>query len=524
MEQQYTSCVNPATGEVFGSIAVDTIDFLRERIALAKAAQKEWAARSFAERKAALLRVRDYIAANADDIADCISRATGKTRVDALSTEVLPSAMAINWYAKSAKRVLKRKRVAPGNILLFNKWSYIDRAPYGVVGIISPWNYPFGIPFHEIAMALMAGNAVILKVASQTLDVGKCIERCIAAGRLPDGLFTHINLPGSAAGDAFIDSGIDKIFFTGSVEVGKYLMKKASEKLLPLSLELGGNDAMIVLDDANIPKAAAGALWAGLSNAGQSCAGVERLYIDTKIYSPFIAELKRQFAKLRQGVDTDFNVDIGSLTTVRQVETVREHLRDAMEKGASATFGEAPHTRNNTGSFHPPVLLEHATDEMLTMREETFGPLIAIASFQTVDEAIDKTNNSSLGLTASVWSQNHARAKAVANRLETGAVTINDHLMSHGLAETPWGGWKNSGTGRTHGHLGLEAMTQPRVVIDDVMPGLQKNMWWHPHNREVYEGLRGALHFLYHSSLPLRVSGLWSMLTLYIKCFRKIRA
>ena len=189
---------------------------------------------------------------NVDKISDVISKDTGKTKMDALSTEVLSAAIAITYYAKNAKKVLKRKRLHGGSILTINKRSYVDRVPVGVVGIISPWNYPFAIPFHEIAMALIAGNAVVLKVATQSLEVGKIIKECVEAGELPKNIFHLINLPGKIAGDAFLNSGINKLFFTGSVPVGKYLMEKAAKHLIPLSLELGGNDAMIVCNDANI--------------------------------------------------------------------------------------------------------------------------------------------------------------------------------------------------------------------------------------------------------------------------------
>ncbi len=235
-EEKYTVNINPATGEETGRTRENTVEELQRAIVLARTAQKEWSAKDFDERKNHLLLVRDHIASNADKIASVISSNTGKTKIDALSTEVLPSSMAINYYAKYAKRFLGRKKIRPGNILTINKRTYIDRVPYGVIGIISPWNYPFGIPFHEIAMALIAGNAVILKVASQTLEVGKLIEECVKAGNLPDGLFHHLNIPGKIAGDAFIDSGIGKLFFTGSVPTGKYLMKRAAEKLLPISL------------------------------------------------------------------------------------------------------------------------------------------------------------------------------------------------------------------------------------------------------------------------------------------------
>lgn len=514
-----TTCINPATLEVITEIPENSVEELQERVKAAKTAQKIWSKWSFPDRKAALKRVAVYIAEHADELAATISEATGKTKIDAMSTEVLPSAMAVSYYASHAERILSKKRIKPGNILTANKITYVSRVPYGVIGIISPWNYPFGIPFHEIAMALIAGNAVVLKVASQTLTVGKAIESCIAAANLPAGLFSHINLPGRVAGDAFVESGIDKLFFTGSVPVGKYLMRKASERLLPISLELGGNDAMIVCKDANVAKAAAGALWAGLSNCGQSCAGVERIFVDQRIYAEFVKELKTQLGQLRQGIDCNNDVELGSLTTEGQLETVRRHLKDAIDKGAEVFAGAGKQGENNIGFFHPPVILEKVTADMATMKEETFGPLLAVDSFATIEEAVEKANSGNLGLTASVWTENKNEAHAIAQMLESGAVTINDHLMSHGLAETPWGGFKESGYGRTHGYLGLEAMTQPRAVIDDIMPGLQKNMWWYPHSPEVYSGLKGALQFLYHPHLPVKVEGLLKTIKLYLKCF-----
>ncbi|MDP3149608.1 MAG: aldehyde dehydrogenase family protein [Ignavibacteria bacterium] len=512
--------INPATGEVIGSTKKNSIEELLDAVKSAKAAQKLWAAKSFSERAKHLFTIRDYLVAHADEISEIISKDSGKTRVDAISTEVLSSAMAITYYAKNAESVLQRKKLSGGSILTINKRSYVDRVPYGVIGIISPWNYPFAIPFHEVAMALITGNAVILKTATQTLEVGKALKACIDAGNLPHGLFHFLNIPGNIAGDAFIESGIDKLFFTGSVPVGKQLMKKASEKLLPISLELGGNDAMIVCDDANIYRAVSGAIWAGYSNAGQSCAGVERIYVDEKIYDSFVTLLKKKLSEMNIGADTNFNVAVGSLTTEKQLETVKKHVADAREKGATIF------TANNTASeqkglFHPLTVIEDATNEMLVQREETFGPVVTATKFHSVEEAIKLANDSSLGLTASVWTKNKTKAHRIAAQLEVGSVMINDHLMSHGLAETPWGGWKESGYGRTHGYLGLEAMTQPRVVIDDIIPGLQKNMWWHPHSKQVYDGLKGGMHFLYSKNLSLRFTGMINLVKVFLRSFRR---
>jgi len=513
--------INPATGEIIGKTHENTAEELEHAVALAKAAQHDWALLRFQERAQYLFAIRDYIVENVDKISDVISKNSGKTKMDALSTEVLSAALAITYYANNAKKVLKRKRIHGGSILTINKRSYVDRVPVGVVGIISPWNYPFAIPFHEVAMALIAGNAVVLKVASQSLEVGKIIQECIEAGELPKDLFHLMNLPGKVAGDAFLNSGINKLFFTGSVPVGKYLMEKASKRLIPLSLELGGNDAMIVCGDANIHRAASGAIWAGLSNSGQSCAGVERIYVESEVYEEFILLLKTKMSELKQGVDIDSNVDIGSMTTLQQWKKVQDQLKDAIKKGAKPYPEMRKIGKKGKGIFCPPVILEHISDDMMVMNEEIFGPILAVQKVSGVEEAIAHANSSTLGLTASVWTKNRRKGHDIASRLEVGSVMINDHLMSHGLAETPWGGWKESGTGRTHGYIGLEEMTQPRCVVDDILPFVQKNMWWHPHNKKVYEGLRGALEFLYSKKLGKKLSGGIKLARVFIRTFQK---
>ncbi|MGD1044548.1 MAG: aldehyde dehydrogenase family protein [Bacteroidota bacterium] len=519
--KKITTSINPATGEIIGKTHENTVEELEQAVALAKIARHEWAKLSFQERAQYLFAIRDYIVENADKISDVISKDSGKTKMDALSTEVLSASMAITYYAKNAKKVLKRKRLSGGSILTINKRSYVDRVPMGVVGIISPWNYPFSIPFHEIAMALIAGNGVVLKVASQSLEVGKIIKECVEAGKLPKDIFHLINLPGKIAGDAFMNSGINKLFFTGSVPTGKYLMEKAAKHLIPLSLELGGNDAMIVCKDANLYRAAGGAIWAGLSNAGQSCAGVERIYIEAEVYDEFVELLKKKMSELKQGADVDSNVDIGSVTTKEQLKKIREHLKDAKKKGAKIFQANVFMDGQRKGLFCPPVILENISDDMMVVNEEIFGPILAVQKVENVEEAIAHANASTLGLTASVWTKNRRRGHEIASRLEVGSVMINDHLMSHGLAETPWGGWKESGIGRTHGYIGLEEMTQPRCVIDDILPGVQKNMWWYPHNKKVYEGLKGGLEFLYSKRIEKKLTGGLRLVQVFFRTFQK---
>ena len=516
-----TTSINPATGKIIGKTPENTIEELAQAISLARIAQHEWAKLSFHERAQHLFAIRDYIVENADKISDVISKNSGKTKMDALSTEVLSVSLAITYYAKNAKNILKRKRLNGGSILTINKRSYVDRVPLGVVGIISPWNYPFSIPFHEIAMALIAGNGVVLKVASQSLEVGKMIKECIEAGKLPKDIFRLVNLPGKIVGDAFLNSGINKLFFTGSVPVGKYLMEKAAKHLVPLSLELGGNDAMIVCSDSNVHRAASGAIWAGLSNSGQSCAGVERIYVESEVYEEFLSILKMKMSELKQGVDIDSNVDIGSMTTEQQWKKVRDLFKDAVKKGAKAYPEIKKIEKKGKGLFCPPIILENISDDMMVVNEEIFGPLLAVKKVDNIKEAIASANASTLGLTASVWTKNRRKAHEIASQLEVGSVMINDHLMSHGLAETPWGGWKETGIGRTHGYIGLEEMTQPRCVVDDILPFVQKNMWWHPHNKKVYEGLKGGLEFLYSKRMKKRLQGGIKLGQVFFRTFQK---
>src|SRR4030042_508625 len=260
--------INPATGEKLKEFPVNSIPELSDAIKKASIAQQGWAAVPVKKRVRYMMKIRRYLVDHIEEFAKIISKDNGKSVTDALITDLLNSAMAVTYYSKMAPKFLKERKLSAGNFLLINKRSRVVRVPFGVVGIISPWNFPFGIPFHEVIMALLAGNAVILKTASETPWVGQILKDGIEAADLPDHVFNYINMPGTIAGDAFLEGGIDKLFFTGSVPVGKYLMRKAAETLTPVSLELRGNDPMIGCDDADLERAASGALWAGLQHGG----------------------------------------------------------------------------------------------------------------------------------------------------------------------------------------------------------------------------------------------------------------
>lgn len=512
-----TTCISPATGEVIGHSPLDDLGSVRDAVEKARKAQAAWGAVPIAERVAAIRRIRDHLAAQADELASIISRDNGKTRVDALATEVLPAILSAEYYAGHAEEFLADRTLKPGSPLLANKISKIVRVPYGVVAIISPWNYPFAIPFSEVVMGLLAGNAVILKAATQTQLVGRALERAVRAGDLPEGVFTYLNLPGRLAGDAILEAGVDKLFFTGSVPVGKQLMKKAADTLTPVVLELGGNDAMLVCPDADLDRAAAGACWAGMQNAGQSCGGVERIYVHEAVYQPFLDKLAARVRALRVGVDRDFDVDMGAMTTEGQLDLVRRHVADAVAKGA-VVYAQSEAPPAGKGTFHAAMVLTNVDHSMDVMRDETFGPIVGVMKVADMEQAIALANDSNLGLTTSVWSRDRKAAEAIGRKVRAGVVMINDHLMSHGLPETPWGGFKESGIGRTHGEIGFDEMTQPQCVVHDYMPLVKKNMWWHPHGKGVYDGIKGIIALL-SGPAAQRAGGLGELVRLFPRSF-----
>ncbi|MCP5158878.1 MAG: aldehyde dehydrogenase family protein [Gammaproteobacteria bacterium] len=519
---QQTVCLNPATGDVVGYSRVNTPEEAREALRRARVAQPAWAALPLAERVRYILRLRDYLVDHTDAVSMIVSQEVGKTRIEALATEILPSALATDYYAKNAWRFLKPRKVRNGSLLFLNKRSRIYRVPFGVIGIIAPWNYPLGIPMHEMVPALLAGNTVIFKAAPETQMVGRTIEAMIQSAGLPEGVFAHLNLPGAVAGRILLepDHHVNKLFFTGSVAVGKILMAQAAETLTPVSLELGGNDPMLVCPDANLERAVNGAIWAGLQNSGQSCGGVERIYVHQNVYEPFIQRLKQRVETLRQGADARHNVDIGAMCTERQIKIIQRQVADALTKGAAVLAQVRIDSAHANANFYPVTVLVNVDHSMDLMRQETFGPVLGVMKVQDMEQAVALANDSSLGLTGSVWSNDTAAALRLGRRIQAGVITINDHLLTHGMAETPWGGFKESGIGRSHGALGFGEMTQPQVVTTELLPFARRNLFWHPYDASLYEGLKGALRLLHGHGFGERWRGLLRFIRLIPRLFK----
>lgn len=489
------TATNPANGETLGTLPHTLPGRIPAIFDQARAAQAVWAERSFAERRQHMKKMRDYIRDNADELARIVSESNGKTRMDALATEVLPCLMACDWYGKNAAGVLKSEYRGPSSLLWIGKRSEIRHEPLGVVGIVSPWNYPLSIPFGEVVMGLMAGNAIVLKVAAATPLVGKAIEDIVAAAELPDGLFHHIVGSGGQVSSAMFENGIDKLFFTGSVPTGKQIMAQAAATLTPVSLELGGKDPMIVLDDADLERAANGAAWAGYQNAGQSCGGVERVYVHESVYHRFVELMAEKTQALRHGVpDDQCSVDIGSMTTAKQRQFVEGQLAEAVRDGAKIV-AQSRAVSDQKGEFHPATLVTDVHHDMALMREETFGPVIPVMPFKSEDEVVTLANDCTMALTASIWTRNTSRGKKLADRINGGVVAINDHLYTHGMSDLPWGGPRESGIGRTHGPEGLLEITRPKVVNWDWLKA-KRNLWWYPQDEASHNAIHNALHLV----------------------------
>ncbi len=325
--------------------------------------------------------------------------------------------------------------------------------PYGVIGIIAPWNYPFSTPALEALQALATGNAVVLKPSEFTPLVAKELERMFLSSGLDSALLQVVAGEG-ATGAALLESPIDKLIFTGSVATGKRVGEAAARRLLPVVLELGSKDPMLVLDDANLEVASSGAVWFAFMNAGQTCLSLERCYVHRSLYEPFLQKCKEKIAKLRVGNGIGSDVEIGPMIHERQLKIVETQVNDAVRRGARLLAGGGRLSELGP-NFYAPTLLADVSNDMLIMQEETFGPVLPVAAFDSDEEAIRLANDSDFGLAASVWTQDRKRGERVAARVKAGAVMVNDMISSFGIAEAPHGGFKQSGIGRAHGEMGF---------------------------------------------------------------------
>jgi len=421
---------------------------------------------------------RKYILENDSLIVEKIQADTQKSSGDAYVSEIFGVLEHLDFLIKKSKKHLKDKKVHTP-IAMLGKKSRIYMDPLGVILVISPWNYPFYQAIVPITTALVTGNSVVYKPSELTPMTG-FLEEVLEAtlGEFRD--CVQIIYGDGKTGKDLIDQKPDKIFFTGSVKTGKIIMKQASEYLIPVELELGGKDPMLVFENCVIERAVRGALWGSMTNCGQSCTSVERIFVHENIYSEFKEKLVIESKKIIQKVDTDGNSDIGIMTSPAQVKIVREQLEDALSKGAVQLSG---HDWDKVNPAIPPIILDKVDQSMIVYTEETFGPLVWIKSFSTKAEAIELANNSKYGLTASIWNTDIAQAQEIAHSLEVGGVSINNVMLTEGNHELPFGGVKNSGIGRYKGEIGLYSFCNIKsIIIDGGHKKIDPN--WYPYTTE----------------------------------------
>ncbi|MFP4500510.1 MAG: aldehyde dehydrogenase family protein [Candidatus Hydrogenedentota bacterium] len=493
---------NPRTGEQLYDITEPTPEDVDRVYRQARAAADILRAMSPQDRCQEAEKLKQYLLDNRFPIAERIVAETGKTMTDALMMEVFPAIDTIDYYQKHAPRILADRKVKTPPVL-FGKKSQIFYEPMGVVLVIAPWNYPFHLAFIPSICAWFAGNAIILKPSRLTPLQGLTEEMVQKSGFMPDALQV-VYATRKTAGH-LIEARPDKIHFTGSVDAGKKIMAQAASHLIPVELELGGKDPMIVFGDVDLDRATNGALWGSMANSGQTCTSIERIFVERPLYADFLRELTRKAERLRQADahtprNDDGAIDVGCMTADFQIREIEEQLEEARTRGAAIETGGA---RPPETHFLPPTIVTNTTRDMQIQYHESFGPVVTVTPFDTEDDAVTMANDSPYGLASSVWSTDRDRAVRVARRLVTGNVSINNVLATQGNPALPFGGLKDSGFGRYRGDDGLYTFCNVKSVISERM-SKRAEPYWFPFSATKLHLLNRLIEVLFRGG-PLRI-------------------
>ncbi|MBW3534991.1 MAG: aldehyde dehydrogenase family protein [Gemmatimonadetes bacterium] len=482
----------PADGSLIGEVPISLQVEVLEAVERARSVQIHWIGLDSEQRITQLKRLTEQVGERADEIAEVVQAETGKPLVEAV-TEVLVTLDLLKYYEEVAPRIMRRQWVKTN--WLIGKSAYIYREPFGVIGAITPWNYPLILAMDAVAAALFAGNAVVVKPSEYTpFTALKVKELCRDAG-LPDGLVEIV--PGDGlTGEALVGSGVDKVVFTGSSKTGRQVMAKAAETLTPVALELGGKDPAVVLDDADLDRAARGVVFGAFFNAGQTCLSTERAYVADAIYDEFVERVTELAGELRAGSEGEY--DVGPMITSRQLTLVEEQIEDALLRGARLTTG-GERLEPGSNVFRPTVLVD-VDASMRVLWEETFGPVLPIVRVANDEEAVRMVNVSPYGLFASVWTEDRERGERVGERLRAGGISINDTLSHYAVPGLPMGGVGESGFGRRRGVAGLEEMSRARTVLIH-RTGLGRELWWFPYTKKGMRLVRALIQYRQSSGL-----------------------
>lgn len=494
---------NPATGEVIDRVPVTTDDEFDEAIRAAEEAQAHWGRLPAEERVEYLYDAREALLDHRKELRELVVAETGKAQADALG-ELLALFDTIGYYARKGPELLADEKLDLH--LLKNKRVTVQHAPAGLVINISPWNFPLDLAMTPVIPALVAGNAAIIKPSEWTTLVAQRAVEIINRSGLPEGLLQV--LPGyGEVGAELIEHG-DAVSFTGSVPTGRKVAEQAGRNLIPATLELGGKDPFVVLDDADVERAAHGAVWGSFFNAGQCCMSVERVFVHETVYDEFVERVVQLTRQLRQGIPEDGEIDVGAITFPPQLDTIESHVEQALEAGATARTGGSRREIEGGDYFEPTVLVD-VDPEMDVMVEETFGPVMPIMNVPSAGEAVRLSNESRYGLNASIWSTDRDRAQRLARQIEAGNVCINDVIASYVAIEAPYGGIKDSGVGRRKGVWELEDFTQPKTILEDIV-GLSREPFWYPYSDGLVNGIDKAFEALFRRGWAGKIRGLFS--------------
>lgn len=460
---------SPLDGAPLPEVEATAPEAIAGRVARARQAQAAWAETAVRDRAEIIAQVKGRLLARAEEIAALIRQECGKPTEEAVLAEVLPNADLIDYWTASIEELLDEPPIELDALTYPGKSGRVRRDPRGVVALITPWNYPVAIPLRTLVPALLAGNAVVFKPSEVTPRAGALVAS-LFAGLLPDGVLELVQ-GGGDVGAALVGADVDLVVFTGSVATGRKIAVACAQRLIPASLELGGKDAAIVLADCNLERTANGVVWGSFTNAGQSCASIERVYVEKAIADRFIERVVALTKELRPGVDT------AVLTTERQCALVRRHLAEAVASGAEILTGGPP----EDGSLaFPPTVVRVDREDTPLLRDETFGPILPIVVVDGADQAVERANASRFGLTTSLWTQRYAHAHALARRLRSGVVTINNHGFTSVLPAAPWTGVGDSGQGVTNSPHALAELTRARFILED-RSGARRELWWYPY-------------------------------------------
>ncbi|HEX8871968.1 MAG TPA: aldehyde dehydrogenase family protein [Candidatus Acidoferrum sp.] len=486
--------IDPATGKVCAMFERTPPLAVPQLLANAQTAQSVWARTSIRERCARLAGLRARMLEARDLLTDAVVRESGKPRVEAKFADVFVSLDTADYFARHLKQLLAPEKVSHHSLAAKAKSGSLVYEPYGVVAIISSWNYPLAIPLSQIIAAVAAGNAVLCKTSDFTPECGALIGKLFADAGFPQDLVTILQGSGDV-GQAMIDAQPDKVFFTGSVFTGRHVAEACARHLIPSVLELGGKDAMLVLADADLDVAASAAVWGSYTNCGQVCLSVERLFVEQSVSDEFIRRCVEKTQKLRLGPGSAADTDVGPLIRPQHVQRMTGLIAEAVQRGARVLCGGRPRPDLGPNFFEPTVLVG-VDSSMQLFCDETFGPILAIQVVKDAEEAVARANATEFALAASVWSGNSARATEIARRLRAGTVMVNDLLSGFAIAEAPHGGSGLSGWGRTHGRHGFHEMLNVKYLDVDRLPHMAKP-WWYRYSAELEKAADAFLNLEY---------------------------